>query len=101
MTTVTASLVLRIMGRFVLLFDPDLLVAGIAESRLFLAKEQAADETMRQVTGRALLLLDRLMDIALSEHVLHFRMTLHTFFCTGLFNRLFPGLHTGEECYGE
>ncbi len=48
---VASPLTRRIMGGFIQQLDPKFLVTCIAEFRLFLTKEQAADKTMGQVTG--------------------------------------------------
>lgn len=71
-------------------------MAGIAELRLRFPQEETADKSMRQMTAVAPIFFYRCMDIPLLEGVPHFRMTIQTFFCRGLFH-LLAGLDTGNR----
>lgn len=65
MTVIALSLGDGRMGGFLIRAGPDGLMAGVAEFRRILAKENAADEPMRQVALVTALILYRGMHIAL------------------------------------
>lgn len=82
------------VGRFLIGSGNDLLMAGVAEVRLFFPEKDSAQQAMGEVALFAVLCLDRGVAIALEETIAHLWMAIQALFCRWL-TVLSPLLNTG------